>query len=116
MFCEYILKETIDRKGNFYNGAPWVHCSQKLETHGIQSSLVRCCCLRNLLGWGQMLPSSDSFLMTSPKQAWRVTWNLMWYCLSINVILLLCLWCLLAVVDAKSWLVPGCSRQADRLL
>jgi hypothetical protein len=22
MFCEYILKETIDRKGNFYNGAP----------------------------------------------------------------------------------------------
>jgi hypothetical protein len=22
MFCEYILKETIDQKGNFYNGAP----------------------------------------------------------------------------------------------
>jgi hypothetical protein len=22
MLCEYILKETIDRKGNFYNGAP----------------------------------------------------------------------------------------------
>jgi hypothetical protein len=21
MLCEYILKETIDRKGNFYNGA-----------------------------------------------------------------------------------------------
>jgi hypothetical protein len=22
MLCEYILKKTIDRKGNFYNGAP----------------------------------------------------------------------------------------------
>jgi hypothetical protein len=22
MLCEYILKETIDRKGDFYNGAP----------------------------------------------------------------------------------------------
>jgi hypothetical protein len=22
MLCEYILKETIDRKGNFYRGAP----------------------------------------------------------------------------------------------
>jgi hypothetical protein len=22
MLCEYILKETIDRKGNFYSGAP----------------------------------------------------------------------------------------------
>jgi hypothetical protein len=27
MLCVYILKETINRKGNFYNGAPWVHCS-----------------------------------------------------------------------------------------
>jgi hypothetical protein len=43
----------------------------------IQSSLVRCCCLRNLLsllGWGQMLPGSDSFLMTPSKQVvMRVT-------------------------------------------
>jgi hypothetical protein len=72
MLCEYILKETIDRKDNFYNGAPCVHCSQKLETCCIQSSLVRCCCLKNLLGLlgcGQMLPSSDSFLMTPSKQA-----------------------------------------------
>jgi hypothetical protein len=72
MLCEYILKETIDRKGNFYNGAPWVHCSQKLETCYIQSSLVKYCCLRNLLGllgWGQMLLCAGSFLMTPSKQA-----------------------------------------------
>jgi hypothetical protein len=61
----------------------------------IQSSLVWCCCLRNLLGllgWGQILPGSGSFLMTQSKQAlMRVTWNLMWSypsSLSINVILL----------------------------
>jgi hypothetical protein len=43
----------------------------------ILSSLVRCCCLRNLLGllgWGQILPGSGSFLMTPSKQAMmRVT-------------------------------------------
>jgi hypothetical protein len=43
----------------------------------IQSSLVMCCCLRNLhglLGWGQILPGSCSFLMTPSKQAlMRVT-------------------------------------------
>jgi hypothetical protein len=43
----------------------------------IQSSLVRCCCLRNLLGllrWGQILPGSGSFLLTPSKQAlMRVT-------------------------------------------
>jgi hypothetical protein len=33
MLCEYILKETIDRKGKFYSGAPWVYCERKLETH-----------------------------------------------------------------------------------
>jgi hypothetical protein len=33
MLREYIVKETIDRKGNFYSGALWVYCSQKLETH-----------------------------------------------------------------------------------
>jgi hypothetical protein len=33
MLCEYILKETIDRKGKFYIGALWVYCDQKLETH-----------------------------------------------------------------------------------
>jgi hypothetical protein len=38
----------------------------------IQSSLVRCCCLRNLLGllrWGQILPGSVCFLMTPSNQA-----------------------------------------------
>jgi hypothetical protein len=35
MKWEYILKETIDRKGNFYSGAPWVYCDQKLETHSV---------------------------------------------------------------------------------
>jgi hypothetical protein len=40
MLCECILKETIDRKGNFYNGAPGVYCSQKLETHSISFSQV----------------------------------------------------------------------------
>jgi hypothetical protein len=40
MLCEYILKETINWKGNFYNGAPWVYCSQKLETHSVFFSQV----------------------------------------------------------------------------
>jgi hypothetical protein len=40
MLCEYILKETIDRKGNFYSGALWVYCDQKLETHSVFFSEV----------------------------------------------------------------------------
>jgi hypothetical protein len=79
MLCEYILKESIDRKGNLYNGAPWVHCSEKLETHSVFFSQVLLPeNLLGLLGWGQMLPGSGSFLMTPSKQAlmW-VTWNLM---------------------------------------
>jgi hypothetical protein len=40
MLCEYILKETIDRKGKFYNGALWVYCGQKLETHSVFFSQV----------------------------------------------------------------------------
>jgi hypothetical protein len=40
MLCEYILKETIDRKGNFYSGASWVYCDQKLETHSVFFSQV----------------------------------------------------------------------------
>jgi hypothetical protein len=40
VLCEYILKETIDRKSNFYSGAPWVYCGQKLETHSVFFSKV----------------------------------------------------------------------------
>jgi hypothetical protein len=40
MLCEYILKETIDRKDNFYSGALWVYCDQKLETHSVFFSQV----------------------------------------------------------------------------
>jgi hypothetical protein len=43
----------------------------------IESSLVRRCCLKNLLGllgWGKILPGSGSFLMTPFKLAlMRVT-------------------------------------------
>jgi hypothetical protein len=40
MLCEYILKETIDRRGKFYSGAPWVYCDQKLETNLVFFSQV----------------------------------------------------------------------------
>jgi hypothetical protein len=40
MLCEYILKEAIDRKGNFYSSAPRVYCDQKHETHSIFFSQV----------------------------------------------------------------------------
>jgi hypothetical protein len=40
MLCEYIPKVAIDRKGNLYNGAPWVYCDQKLETHSVFFSQV----------------------------------------------------------------------------
>jgi hypothetical protein len=40
MLCEYILMETIDRKGNFYSVALWVYCDQKLETHSVFFSQV----------------------------------------------------------------------------
>jgi hypothetical protein len=79
MLCEYILKETVDRKGNFYSGALWVYCDQKLETHSVFFSHVLLPNLLVLLRWGQILPGSGSFLMTPSKQAlMRVAWNLMW--------------------------------------
>jgi hypothetical protein len=40
MLCEYILKETIDRKGKFCSGAPWVYCDEKLETQSVFFSQV----------------------------------------------------------------------------
>jgi hypothetical protein len=75
MLCEYILKETIDRKGKFYSGDREFIVTRNLKL--IPSSLVRCCCLRNLLvllGWGQILPGSVCFLMIPSKQSlMRVT-------------------------------------------
>jgi hypothetical protein len=70
MLCEYILTETITERAS----STVVHCEfiviRNLKL--IQSSLVRFCCLRNLLGllgWGQILPGSVCFLMTPSKQA-----------------------------------------------
>jgi hypothetical protein len=74
MLCKYILKETIDQKGNFYSGAPWVYCDQKLETHSVFFSQVL---LPEKPAWLAWL-GSGSFFMTPSKQAlMRVTWNLM---------------------------------------
>jgi hypothetical protein len=64
MLCEYILKETIDRKGNFYNGAPWVYCSQKLETHSVFFSQVL---LSEKPAWFKQF-SYDS-IQTSPDES-----------------------------------------------
>jgi hypothetical protein len=74
MLCEYILKETIGRKANFYNGAPWVHCSQKLETHLVFFSQVL---LPKKLAWLAWLGSnatwfryfSDDSIQTSPDES-----------------------------------------------
>jgi hypothetical protein len=51
MLCEYILKETIDRKGNYYSGAPLVYCGQKLETHSVFFSQVLLLEKPTLLAW-----------------------------------------------------------------
>jgi hypothetical protein len=75
MLCEYIPKEAIDRKGNFYSVHREFIVTRNLKL--IQSSSVRCSSLTNLLGllgWGQILPGSVCFLMTPSKQAlMRVT-------------------------------------------
>jgi hypothetical protein len=104
MLCEYILKETIDRKGNFCNGAPWVYCSQNLETHSVFFSQVLLPEKPAWLAWlgsdtARFRQFSHDSIQTSPDES-----NLkldvildclqMWSCLSINVILLcLYLWC-----------------------
>jgi hypothetical protein len=80
MLCEYIIKETINQKGNLYSGAPWVYCSQKLKTHSVFFSQVL---LPEKPTWlAQLGPDtacSGSFLKTPSKQAlMRVTWNLIW--------------------------------------
>jgi hypothetical protein len=75
MLCEYILMETIDQRATSIVVHHEFIVTRNLKL--IQYSLVRCCCLRNLLGllsWGQILPSSGSFLMTPSKQSlMRVT-------------------------------------------
>jgi hypothetical protein len=141
MLCEYILKETIDRKGKFYNGAPWVYCDQKLETHSVFFSQVLLPEKPTWLAWLGLdtawfsLFSHDS-IQTSPDES-NLKLDVILDSLSINLILL-CqyLWCenvfvmspccggyhILAgsrmqpLVAAKSWLVPGCRRQPSRLL
>jgi hypothetical protein len=141
MLCEYILKETIDRKGKFYSGAPWVYCDQKLETHSVFFSQVLLLEKPAWLAWlGSdtvwfSLFSHDS-IQTSPDKS-NLKLDVILASLSINVILLRqYLWCenvfvmspccggchILAgsrmqpLVTAKSWLVPGCRRQPGRLL
>jgi hypothetical protein len=141
MLCEYILKETIDRKGKFYSGAPWVYCDQKLETHSVFFSQVL---LPEKPAWLAWLGSDTAWfslfshdsIQTSPDES-NLKLDVILASLSINVILL-CqyLWCenvfvmspccggchILAgsrmqpLVAAKSWLVLGCRRQPVRLL
>jgi hypothetical protein len=141
MLCEYLLKETIDRKGKFYSGAPWVYCDQKLETHSVFFSQVL---LPEKSAWLAWLGSDTAWfslfshdsIQTSPDESY-LKLDVILASLSINVILI-CqyLWCenvfvmspccggchILAgsrmqpLVAAKSWLVPGCRRQPGRLL
>jgi hypothetical protein len=127
VLCEYILKETIDRKGKFYSGAPWVYCDQKLETHSVFFSQAL---LPEKPAWLAWLGSDTAWfslfshdsIQTSLDES-NLKLDVILASLSINVILLclylwceMCLWCLLVVVAAKSWLVPGCHWQAGRLL
>jgi hypothetical protein len=75
MLCVYILKQTITERATSIVVHREFVVTRNLKL--IQSSLVRCCCLRNLLGllgWGEILPGSGTFLMTPSKQAlMRVT-------------------------------------------
>jgi hypothetical protein len=66
-----------------------------------------CCCLRNLLGWGQMLPGSVSFLMTPSKQVLMSN-------LKLDVILLVYK-CDLAFVSVMSPCCGGCHIQDGRM-
>jgi hypothetical protein len=141
MLCEYILKETIDRKGKFYSGAPWVYCDQKLETHSVFFSQVLFPEKPTWLAWLESDTAwfrqfSHDSIQTSPDES-NLKLDVILASLSINVLLLcLYLWCenvflmspccggchILAssrmqpLVAAKSWLVPGCRWQPGRLL
>jgi hypothetical protein len=98
MLYEYILKETIDRKGNFYSGAPWVYCDQKLETHWVFFSQVL---LPKKPAWLAWLASDTAWcrqfshdsIQTSPDES-NLKHDVILAIFSINVILLcLYLWC-----------------------
>jgi hypothetical protein len=92
MLCEYILKETIDRKGKFYSGAPCVYCDQKLETHSVFFSQVL---LPEKPAWLAWLGSdtawfnlfSHNSIQTSPDES-NLKLDVILASLSINVILL----------------------------
>jgi hypothetical protein len=141
MLCEYILKETIDQKGKFYCGAPWVYCDHKLETHSVFFSQVL---LPEKPAWLAWLGSDTAWfslffhdsIQTRSNES-NLKFDVILASLSINVILL-CqyLWCenvfvmspccggchILAgsrmqpLVAAKSWLVLGCHWQLGTLL
>jgi hypothetical protein len=141
MLCEYILKETIDRKGKLYSGAPWVYCDKKLETHSVFFSQVLLPEKPTRLAWlgsdtARFSLFSHDSIQTSPDES-NLKLDVILASLSINVILL-CqyLWCenvfvmspccgschILAgsrmqpLVAAKFWLVLGCRQQPGRLL
>jgi hypothetical protein len=115
MPCEYILKETIDWKGKFYSGAPWVYCDQKLETHSIFFSQVL---LPEKPAWLAWLGSDTAWIslfshdsiQTSPDES-NLKLGVILASLSINVILL-CqyLWC--ENVFVMSPYCGGCHIQA----
>jgi hypothetical protein len=74
MLCEYILKETIYRKGNFYSGAPWVYCGQKLETHSVFFSRVLLPEKPSWLAWlgsdtAWFMQFSHDSIQTSPDES-----------------------------------------------
>jgi hypothetical protein len=112
MLCEYILKQTIDRKCNFYSGALWVYCDQKLETHSVFFSQVL---LPEKPAWLAWLGSdaawfrqfSHDSIQTSPDESnlkldMILVRLLMWSFFTYTCDVRMCLWCLLVVVAAKS--------------
>jgi hypothetical protein len=92
MLCEYILKETVDQKGKFYSGAPWVYCDKKLETQSVFFSQVL---LPEKPAWLTWLGSDTAWfnlfshdsIQTSPDES-NLKLDVILASLSINVILL----------------------------
>jgi hypothetical protein len=89
MLCEYNIKETIDQKGKFYSGAPWVYCDHKLETHSFFFSQVL---LREKPAWLAWLGSDTAWfslfshdsIQTSPDES-NLKLDVILASLSINV-------------------------------